>query len=89
ALLGEGPSAQQRAGGSRVIVAAAHHRAGSVARARLTTPEAYDFTAAAALAVAQRVLRGESRAGFQTPAGLYGPDLVLEIDGVVREDLAP
>jgi short subunit dehydrogenase-like uncharacterized protein len=86
-LLSEGPSAPQRAGATRVIVAEARDAAGRVVRARLTTPEAYDFTAAAALLVAQRVLRGDWRPGFQTPAGLYGPDLVLEIPGVVREDL--
>ncbi|MDX2169765.1 MAG: saccharopine dehydrogenase NADP-binding domain-containing protein, partial [Deltaproteobacteria bacterium] len=61
ALLGEGPSAQQRAGGSRVIVAEASDADGCTVRARLRTPEAYGFTALTAVAVAQRVLRGEQR----------------------------
>ena len=40
-----------------------------------------------AVAIIERVLAGERRAGFVTPAGLYGPDMVLEIEGVSREDL--
>jgi hypothetical protein len=32
-------------------------------------------------------MRGEWRAGYQTPSMAYGPDLVLAIDGVHREDL--
>lgn len=86
-LLGDGPSAPQRAAATRVIVAEARDASGQVVRARLTTPEAYDFTTAAALLVARRVLRGEWRPGFQTPAGMYGPDVVLEINGVARENL--
>jgi short subunit dehydrogenase-like uncharacterized protein len=55
--------------------------------ARLVTPEAYQFTAAAALAIAERVLRDDFRPGFQTPAGAYGADFVLGLAGVGREDL--
>jgi short subunit dehydrogenase-like uncharacterized protein len=57
------------------------------ARARLTTPEAYDFTGVTAAAVAMRVLGGDREPGFQTPARLFGPDFVLGLPGVVREDL--
>ncbi len=57
------------------------------ARARLTTPEAYDFTGVTAAAIAMRVLGGDREPGFQTPARLFGPDFVLGLPGVVREDL--
>ncbi len=30
---------------------------------------------------------GSAPAGFQTPAKAYGPDFVLAIEGVTREDL--
>jgi short subunit dehydrogenase-like uncharacterized protein len=43
-------------------------------------------TAEAALLVVKRVLDGSARPGFQTPAGLYGPDLVFGIAGVTRTD---
>jgi short subunit dehydrogenase-like uncharacterized protein len=51
------------------------------------TPEAYTFTAHAAVAVAQRVLAGAARPGFCTPALLLGPDFVLALEGIERTDL--
>ena len=61
---------------------------GGRARARLTTPEAYDFTGVSAAAIAVRVLAGDVEVGFQTPARLFGADFVLTLPGVTREDLA-
>jgi len=87
ALLPQGPTAHQRAAGVRVIVAEARDASGRRVRSRLRTPDAYELTAATALAVVQRVLRGDLRVGFQTPARVYGPDFVLTIDGTAREDL--
>jgi short subunit dehydrogenase-like uncharacterized protein len=87
-LLPEGPLADERAPGIRAVVVEADDRAGGTVRARLRTPEAYRFTAATALTVAARVLGNDWAAGFQTPAGLYGADFVLGIEGVRREDLA-
>jgi hypothetical protein len=40
-----------------------------------------------ALAIVERVLGGEAPSGFQTPSLAYGPDFVLRIEGVTREDL--
>jgi short subunit dehydrogenase-like uncharacterized protein len=80
-----GPSAAERAAGwTRVWGEARDSRSGQQVTARLSGPEAYDFTALTALAVARRALAGEVRPGFQTPAGVYGPDFVLEIPGVKR-----
>lgn len=59
---------------------------GQTVTARLHGPEAYRFTALAALTIVERVLNGHAPAGFQTPALAYGPDLVLEIEGVGREE---
>ena len=61
--------------------------AGQTVTARLSGPEAYVFTARTAIAVLKRALAGDTNAGFQTPGQMYGPDFVLEIDGVVREDI--
>lgn len=58
------------------------------AAARLHGPEAgVVWTKRAALATIKKVLAGEAPSGFQTPAGAYGPELVLECEGVRREDL--
>jgi len=70
------------------VVAEVEDDDGARARARLTTPEAYDFTGVTAAAIAVRVLAGDVESGFQTPARLFGPDFVLTLPGVTREDLA-
>lgn len=38
----------------------------------LETVNGYSFTAMAAAEAARRVLAGEAKPGFQTPAGLFG-----------------
>jgi short subunit dehydrogenase-like uncharacterized protein len=87
-LLPEGPSAAERAWQRRCLVAVAGDAAGRIAASRLQTPESYTFTVIAALAITAKVLGGELRSGFQTPAGAYGADFVLGLPGVVRDDLA-
>lgn len=67
-----GPSAEERAANryrAAVEVTAAD---GKVARSVLDTVNGYTFTAMAAAEAARRVLAGEARPGFQTPAGLFG-----------------
>jgi short subunit dehydrogenase-like uncharacterized protein len=82
-----GPTAEQRARGWSRFWAEARDDTGRSAAARLLAPEGYELTVRTALECTQRVLRGEWRAGYQTPSSAYGPDLVLAIDGVQREDL--
>ena len=61
---------------------------GRRATSRLHGPEAgVDWTTLTALAAARRVLGGTVAPGFQTPAGVFGADFVLESDGVTREDV--
>jgi short subunit dehydrogenase-like uncharacterized protein len=74
--------------GTMAIVAEVDDGAGRRAVSRLRTPEAYAFTPLAAMAVLERVLGGDHEPGFQTPARVYGADLVLGLPGVVRQDLA-
>lgn len=61
---------------------------GNAAEARLVCPGTYEMTAGCTAVTAARVSGGPTPAGFQTPAGVYGPDLVLDVDGVEREDIA-
>jgi short subunit dehydrogenase-like uncharacterized protein len=70
------------------VVAEAEAARGCRVVARLRTPDPYTTTASAAAAVLARVVAGARCAGFQTPARLFGPGLVLGLPGVVREDLA-
>jgi short subunit dehydrogenase-like uncharacterized protein len=86
ALRPAGPGEQKLAGGLTRIWAQAEDAAGRRVTARLRGPDVYLFTARTALWVAERVLAGRLRVGFQTPATAYGPDLldrlVEEIEGV-------
>jgi short subunit dehydrogenase-like uncharacterized protein len=77
---GEAPQEQR-------VVVEAEDDAGGRAVSRLRTLEAYAFTPHAACAVLARVLAGDVEPGFQTPARVYGSDLVLTIPGVTREDV--
>jgi short subunit dehydrogenase-like uncharacterized protein len=86
-LLPEGPSDEERAGRKRVIVAEAKDRSGRRAISRLRVPESYTFTALSAVAITKKVLQGEFKPGFQTPARVYGADFVRSLAGVVWEDL--
>jgi short subunit dehydrogenase-like uncharacterized protein len=85
---GNGGPARARDDVTMRVVAEAEDGAGRHAVARLRTPEAYTMTAAAAVAILRRVLDGDVEPGFQTPARVYGPDFVLSLPGVEREDLA-
>ncbi len=52
--------------------------------ATIQGPEGYTLTAISSLLITQKVLSGNYKTGYQTPAACYGADLVLEIDGVTR-----
>jgi short subunit dehydrogenase-like uncharacterized protein len=70
--LPDGPTAEQRdANRYRAAVEVADDD-GSVFSAVLDTVNGYTFTPRAAAEAARRVLAGEGRPGFQTPAGLFG-----------------
>lgn len=60
---------------------------GEIRRARLTGPEGYTLTAISSLIITRKVLEGSFKTGYQTPAGCYGEDLILEVPNVQREDI--
>jgi short subunit dehydrogenase-like uncharacterized protein len=82
-----GPSDEERRRGQSLVWGEVSDGAGRKCASRLRGPEGYALTALTALAAVARVLRGEHPAGFQTPSRAYGPDFVMEIEGVAREDL--
>lgn len=82
-----GPSDEERRRGASYVWGEAEDASGQKAAARLRGPEGYTLTALTALRAIERVLAGDAPAGFQTPSLAYGPDFILEIAGVAREDL--
>jgi short subunit dehydrogenase-like uncharacterized protein len=81
-----GPTDEQRAKGKMYLWGEASDRNGNRVESRMKTPEGYDVTARAALNIAKKILDGNIKPGYQTPAQAYGPDLILELEGVSRED---
>lgn len=79
-----GPNAEERARGWSRLWGEVTDDAGNRAVSQLKGPEGYTFTVRTALAIVQRVLAGQAPSGFRTPSLAYGPDLVLEIEGVER-----
>jgi len=83
-----GPTAEERAAAAVTIWGEAwSEETNETAHSLLSTPDPYDVTVAAALAIAARTVAGEAPTGYQTPAGAFGADFVLELDGVSRRDL--
>ncbi len=57
-------------------------------QAMLIVPNGYLLTVKTALIITKKVLEGNFATGFQTPAGVFGADLITnEVEGVVREML--
>jgi short subunit dehydrogenase-like uncharacterized protein len=81
-----GPSDEQRQSGTSHVWGEAMDDRGVRVVSRLRGPEGYTLTALTSLAVMERVMAGEARAGFQTPAGMYGADFILGVPGVERAD---
>jgi len=82
-----GPSDDERAKGKTLLWGEARDADGNRVESRIQCPEGYTVTALAALNIADKILVGNFTPGFQTPAKAYGADLVLEIEGVVRQDV--
>ena len=76
-----GPTESQCQNGKALIWGKATNAKGKSVLARLEAPEGYKLTAEAALLITQKVLALKDISGYQTPAGLFGSDLILEIAG--------
>lgn len=79
-----GPTDVMRAGAAGFIWGRATDALGNSVTAGLFGPDGYTLTLHGALLIAQKVLQGNFTTGYQTPAGAYGEDLVLEIPGMER-----
>ena len=82
-----GPSDQEREQGKTLLWGKATDDSGNEVESRLQSDEGYTLTALAALKIAEKILDGNFRTGYQTPAKCYGADLILEIEGSKREDI--
>ncbi|MFL9812930.1 saccharopine dehydrogenase NADP-binding domain-containing protein [Stutzerimonas sp. VN223-3] len=84
--LPEGPDAQQREAHRARAVAEVTGADGTVARSVIETVNGYTYTPIAAVEAARRVLSGERRPGFETPAKLLGVGFAERIAGTTITD---
>jgi short subunit dehydrogenase-like uncharacterized protein len=83
----QGPDQAERIGHRSMIWAEAIDRSGRSAKASLSTPDPYDFTARSALEIASRVNSLPAALGLVTPSRAFGADFVLSLPGCARTDI--
>jgi short subunit dehydrogenase-like uncharacterized protein len=82
-----GPSTEKRESGRSYLWGKVWDESGKTCTARLETVSGYKLTALTSTSIAARILSGEFKPGYQTPAAMFGPDLILEIENTRRTDL--
>jgi short subunit dehydrogenase-like uncharacterized protein len=82
-----GPTADERCRGQSLLWGEAEDTTGRKVVSRMQGPDGYTLTVRAALAAVDRVLAGVVAPGFQTPSTVFGPDFVLGLEGIFREDV--
>ncbi|WP_160109721.1 saccharopine dehydrogenase family protein [Pseudomonas izuensis] len=84
--LPDGPSTQERDDHRARAVAEVVGADGTVARSVIETVNGYSYTPLAAVEAARRVLCGDRRAGFETPARVFGIGFAETIAGTTITD---
>ncbi|MEN9686910.1 MAG: hypothetical protein RLZZ28_2696 [Bacteroidota bacterium] len=82
-----GPSDEMRQKARSLVWGKVTNAKGEKKEVRLQCPEGYTLTALTALSITKKVLAGNFFTGYQTPAGAYGADLIMEIEAVTREEI--
>jgi short subunit dehydrogenase-like uncharacterized protein len=81
-----GPDDEQRQRNSSLIWGDAKTADGRRVESRMKAGSGYTLTAQTSVHIALKALGGDVKTGFQTPSLAYGPDLIMEIPGVARDD---
>jgi len=81
-----GPSEEKRNTGRSFLWGKVWAPSGKAVESRLETVSGYTLTAKTAVLIAEKILSGNFKAGYQTPAMAYGADLIMEIGQTKRSD---
>ncbi|WP_413043506.1 saccharopine dehydrogenase family protein [Pseudomonas sp. YJ42] len=84
--LPDGPSIQERDGHPARAVAEVIDADGTIVRSVIETQNGYSYTPLAAVEAARRVLHGNRRPGFETPARVFGMGFAETIAGTTITD---
>lgn len=82
-----GPSDETRETGRAYLWGKVWDDFGQSYESKLETLSGYALTAKTAVLIAEKILTGNFKAGYQTPAMLYGENLILEVMATKRVDL--
>jgi short subunit dehydrogenase-like uncharacterized protein len=77
-----GPTSEQRDSTKSYLWGEVKNENGASKQVKMVTPEGYTLTAETSLIVVRKVLDGKHKNGFQTPASVYGEELISEVEGV-------
>lgn len=81
----EGPTREQLDMWQAFVAAEAVGADGRIARSVIQTVSGYDFTASAGIAIAEHVLAGRFKPGFQSPASAYGVELATALGATIKD----
>jgi short subunit dehydrogenase-like uncharacterized protein len=76
-----GPSDEQRQNSSSLVWGEVSNASEKTLTAAISCLDGYSLTAHSSLIIAQKILAGNFKAGYKTPAGCYGENLIMEVPG--------
>jgi short subunit dehydrogenase-like uncharacterized protein len=82
-----GPSDEKRKKGRMFLWGKVWDGSGKESSTRLETIDGYTLTAKTSVLIAEKILNGNFKSGYQTPAMAYGSGLIMETEGTKRTDL--
>ena len=74
-----GPSDKQRKNSSSLVWGEVSNTSGKKITAAISCLDGYTLTANSSLMIAQKILASNFKAGYHTPAGCYGENLIMEL----------
>lgn len=77
----DGPSRKQNEKGVSLVWGKVTNNKGNTETINYIGPEGYKLTAETSLVIAQKILNGNHSTGYHTPAGLFGYELLNDIEG--------
>ncbi len=81
-----GPGDEQRTIARSRLWGKVWNERGEVCSSTLETVNGYTLTAKTSVLIAEKILRGNFKPGYQTPAMAYGSDVILELENTTRVD---
>ena len=76
-----GPSDEERKKSSTLVWGEVRNASGKTITACISCLDGYSLTAHSSLIITKKILEGNYKPGYQTPAGCYGENLIMEVPG--------